>query len=147
MEKAPMYLSNQDFSIHPLTRVGLVSLTVANLEDQLRFYQQVLGFQVNWQDDNEAGLGAGGSDIVKLVRNSSATRYHQVTGLYHFAVLLPNRRELARVTCSGFGRPDALRKVEFVRPSSRASAFIFSEKASSLPAIASAKAIVASLPD
>jgi catechol 2,3-dioxygenase len=83
-------------SIHPATRVGLVSLTVASLENQLAFYQQVLGFQVHWRKDLEAGLGAGGRDILHLVQNARAIRYHQVTGLYHFAVLFPDRRELAR---------------------------------------------------
>ena len=89
-------LTVTQFSIHPLTRVGQISLTVANLENQLVFYQQVLGFRLHWREGSEAGLGAGGSDIVRLVQNASAKRYHQVTGLYHFAVLFPDRGELAR---------------------------------------------------
>ncbi len=89
-------LTETQFSIHPLTRVGHVSLTVANLENQLAFYQQVLGFRLHWREGSEAGLGAGGSDIVRLVQNASAKRYQRVTGLYHYAVLFPDRRELAR---------------------------------------------------
>jgi len=96
MEQATEKNIGQQFSIHPATRVGHVSLTVANLENQLAFYQQVLGLHLNWREDNEAGLGAGGSDIVRLVQNSSAKRFQRVTGLYHFAVLFPGRRELAR---------------------------------------------------
>ncbi len=49
-----------EFSIHPATRIGMVALKVANLEDQIAFYQQALGFRLNWQEGKHAGLGAGG---------------------------------------------------------------------------------------
>lgn len=84
-----------DFSIHPATKMGHVSLTVANLENQIVFYQQVLGFQLHWRVGNRAGLGAGGADLLHLSEGSNLKKYRGVTGLYHFAVLFPNRRELA----------------------------------------------------
>jgi catechol 2,3-dioxygenase len=84
------------FSIHPATLIGHVSLNVASLENQITFYQQALGFQVHWREDNKAGLGAGGADLLRLVEQPDFKRYNHVTGLYHFAVLFPNRRELAR---------------------------------------------------
>ena len=100
-------LSNSEtkakFSIHPATLIGHVSLTVANLENQIAFYQQVLGFQLHWREGNKAGLGApfgdltaGGADLLRLTEELDVKKYHRVTGLYHFAVLFPNRRELAR---------------------------------------------------
>jgi catechol 2,3-dioxygenase len=85
-----------EFSIHPATKIGVVSLRVANLENQLAFYQQALGFQLHWHDGNQAGLGAGGADLLRLTEEPDLKRYRGVTGLYHFAVLFPNRRELAR---------------------------------------------------
>ena len=85
-----------EFSIHPATLPGHVALTVANLENQVAFYQQVLGFQLHWRDGKQAGLGAGGADLLRLTEQSGLKRYRHVTGLYHFAVLFPNRRELAR---------------------------------------------------
>jgi catechol 2,3-dioxygenase len=85
-----------EFSIHPATKVGAVSLRVTDLETQLAFYQQALGFQLHWRKDKEAGLGAGGPDLVRLTEEPDLKRYRGVTGLYHFAVLFPNRRELAR---------------------------------------------------
>lgn len=92
-----------EFSIHPGTQIGYVSLNVANLENQIAFYQQALGFQLHWQDGNKAGLGApfgdlttGGRDLLRLVEQPGFKRYRGVTGLYHFAVLFPDRRELAR---------------------------------------------------
>ena len=44
-----------DFSIHPATRMGHVALTVANLENQVSFYTQVLGFKLHWREGNQAG--------------------------------------------------------------------------------------------
>jgi catechol 2,3-dioxygenase len=85
-----------EFSIHPATLIGRVSLKVANLENQIAFYQQVLGFQLHWREGNKAGLGAGGADLLRLTEEPNARKYQRVTGLYHFAVLFPNRRELAR---------------------------------------------------
>jgi catechol 2,3-dioxygenase len=85
-----------EFSIHPATKIGTVSLKVANLENQLTFYQQALGFQLHWREGNRAGLGAGGADLLVLTEEPNLQKYRGVTGLYHFAVLFPNRRELAR---------------------------------------------------
>jgi catechol 2,3-dioxygenase len=90
------------FSIHPATMIGHVSLTVANLENQLAFYQQVLGFKLHWQEGNKAGLGAGGADLLRLTEEPNLKKYRGVTGLYHFAVLFPNRRELARAVARLF---------------------------------------------
>ena len=85
-----------EFSIHPATKIGTVSLKVANLENQLKFYQQVLGFQLHWREGNRAGVGSGGTDLLQLTEEPNLKRYRGVTGLYHFAVLFPDRRELAR---------------------------------------------------
>ena len=88
--------TNTEFSIHPATKIGVVALRVSNLENQLLFYQQALGFQLHWREENQAGLGAGGADLLRLIEEPDLKRYGGVTGLYHFAVLFPNRRELAR---------------------------------------------------
>jgi catechol 2,3-dioxygenase len=86
-----------EFSIDPRTQIGHVSLKVKALDSQIRFYEQVIGLKLNWRDGGRAGLGAGGADIVRLAERPTFTRYRGVTGLYHFAILFPNRRELARV--------------------------------------------------
>jgi catechol 2,3-dioxygenase len=82
--------------IHSQTRPGYVHLKVANLENQLVFYQQALGLRLHWQEGNSAGLGAGAEDIVRLTQISDGKRYRGVTGIYHFAILFPDRRQLAR---------------------------------------------------
>ena len=85
-----------EFSIDPATLVGHVSLAVGSLERQVAFYQQAVGLKLHWQDGIQAGLGAGGPDLLRLRQESGLKRYRHVSGLYHFAVLFPNRRELAR---------------------------------------------------
>ena len=91
-----MTTPEQLFSIHPATLMGHVSLTVANLDNQIAFYQRTLGFVQHWREGNSAGLGSGGADLLRLTEQPNLKRYRGVTGLYHFAVLFPNRRELAR---------------------------------------------------
>ncbi len=95
MNTLPKSNIKTEFSIHPATMIGHVSLTVASLENQITFYQQVLGFKLHWREGNKAGLGAGGADLLRLTEEPNLKKYRGVTGLYHFAVLFPNRRELA----------------------------------------------------
>src|SRR5205085_9125234 len=48
------------------------------------------------RDAASARLGAGGPDLLVLTPSRSAPRVRGTTGLYHFAVLVPSRVELAR---------------------------------------------------
>lgn len=82
--------------IHPDTRIGHVHLTVANLERQIEFYRSVVGFELHWREGETAGLGADQTDLLRLTEDSGSSRVRGTTGLYHFAILYPNRRELAR---------------------------------------------------
>lgn len=95
MSLLPNSEAKTEFSIHPKTLMGAISLGVANLENQLMFYQQALGFKLHWREGNRAGLGAGGSDLLLLTEETNLKKYRGVTGLYHVAYLFPNRRELA----------------------------------------------------
>jgi catechol 2,3-dioxygenase len=87
----------REFLIHPDTQLGLVHHSVANLERQIAFYTQILGMQVHWQEGASVALGAGKADLLKLTEVEGARRYPRSTGMYHFALLYPSRRELARV--------------------------------------------------
>jgi catechol 2,3-dioxygenase len=88
--------SKTNFSIHPATKIGSVSLKVFSLDNQISFYQQVLGFHLLWRKDSLASLGTSEKELLHLVEQPNYKRYNRVTGLYHFAILFPNRRELAR---------------------------------------------------
>ena len=84
-----------EFSIHPDTKMGQISLTVANLDNQIEFYTKAMGFKLHWREDNKAGLGSGGTDLLLLTEQPNVKKYRGVTGLYHVAYVFPNRRELA----------------------------------------------------
>ena len=96
MGTLPSSETKTEFSIHHDTKVGPVSLTVANLDNQLVFYQQILGFVLHSREGGEAVLGTGERVLLHLIEQPGFKRYRGVTGLYHFAVLFPDRRELAR---------------------------------------------------
>ena len=84
------------FAIHPDTHIGHVHLTVADLERQIEFYRNVVGFELHWREGETAGLGAGQADLLRLAEDSGSSRLRGTTGLYHLAILYPDRRELAR---------------------------------------------------
>src|SRR5512143_294856 len=96
-------LSKTEFSIDPATKIGHVSLTVADLDRQIEFYEKVIGLQVRGRDGNTASLGAGRDELLRLTQVPGAGRRRGTTGLYHFAILMPDRRELARVIGRLFG--------------------------------------------
>ncbi len=89
--------TEQQFVIHPATTLGYVHLTAADLDRQIDFYQSVLGLKVQERKDGTASLGAGGNDLLRVTGLPGARRVRGTTGLYHFAVLVPSRWELAHL--------------------------------------------------
>ncbi|MGE5139198.1 MAG: VOC family protein [Rudaea sp.] len=82
--------------IDPQTRLGYVHLTVSDLGVALPFYTATLGFRLHRRTGDTAWLGAGGEDLLVLTENPGAKNPRHATGLYHFAILVPSRLELAR---------------------------------------------------
>src|SRR2546428_1700397 len=93
--------TEQQFVIHPATTLGYVHLTAADLDRQIDFYQSVLGLKVQERKDGTASLGAGGNDLLRVTGLPGARRVRGTTGLYHFAVLVPSRWELAHLLRRG----------------------------------------------
>lgn len=85
-------------SIDPHTRLGTVALTVRDLSRSQSFYERVLGLSaIETADDGTVGLGvAGGPALVSLRADASAPALdRRATGLFHVAILMPSRRDLA----------------------------------------------------
>jgi catechol 2,3-dioxygenase len=76
--------------------IGSVHLTISDLTRSVRFYKSHVGFLVHRRDDRTAWLGAGGPDLLVLSQCETAPRVRGTTGLYHFAILVPTRADLAR---------------------------------------------------
>ncbi len=82
--------------ISPLTTVGSVHLTVSQLERSLDYYRRSVGLQVLAASAGRASLGTGGRELLVLVEEPRARPAAGYTGLYHFALLVPRRSDLAR---------------------------------------------------
>ena len=82
--------------IAPATTVGTVELTVADLERSLDYFRSSIGLDVLEQGQGRASLGAGGSELLVLVEEPGARPADGYSGLFHFALLVPTRADLAR---------------------------------------------------
>src|SRR3954453_19327992 len=83
-------------AIAPETRMGAVHLTVSDLARSLEYYEGVVGLQVHGRDNGDARLGTGGEDLLVLYEEPGAQPAPRNTGLFHFALLVPSRHDLAR---------------------------------------------------
>ncbi|VAW31264.1 Glyoxalase family protein [hydrothermal vent metagenome] len=83
-------------TIHPQTQIGLVSLTVADFGRSLPYYQGSIGLKLLRQDGNVVQMGVGKRPLLELVEQPEAMLPRGTTGLYHFALLVPSRLELAK---------------------------------------------------
>ena len=84
--------------IPPDTSVGKVRLRVADLDDLTTFYERVVGLQAVERGGDVTRLGAAdGEPLIELVGAPDAPAAPSFsTGLFHLAILVPDRAELAR---------------------------------------------------
>jgi catechol 2,3-dioxygenase len=78
------------------TRMGPVHLIVADLARSLDYYERAIGLRQHSRDGDTATLGAGGESLLVLSERPGAQPARGHSGLYHFALLLPERVDLAR---------------------------------------------------
>ena len=85
-------------SIDPATRLGSIRLTVGDLEAMQAFYERAIGLRTLERDGDVVRLGArDGVPLVELAGDPQApARPPRTTGLFHLALLVPSRAELAR---------------------------------------------------
>ncbi len=86
--------------IHPQTRIGHVHLKVADLERALNFYCGVLGFALMQKMGSSAAFISAGGYHHHIGLNTWESAGGKppaagATGLYHLAILYPERSELA----------------------------------------------------
>jgi len=92
--------------VNPNLKIDHVHLKVSNLERSLQFYRSILGFQIVTQIEKTAFLSSSinndssNSLVVLTEVKNNVTPYifqhkPRIAGLYHFAILLPERRYLA----------------------------------------------------
>ena len=82
------------------TRIGRVRLQVSDLKRSISYYETILGMRVLRQSAGSAEMGPHGEDrtLIELSEKSGARQVPRrgLLGLYHFAVLLPDRAALGR---------------------------------------------------
>jgi len=87
-------------SIDPATEVGLLALTVADLERSLAYYTQAIGLALLERNGSHATLGVAGQPLLLLDEQPGAAPWprggRSYTGLYHFAILVPTQADLGR---------------------------------------------------
>ncbi|MDX6591963.1 MAG: catechol 2,3-dioxygenase [Gaiellales bacterium] len=79
----------------PDTTVGAVHLTVADLDRSIDYYENAIRLGLRERAGDRAMLGAGGDDLLVLHESPGARPADGYSGLYHFALLVPERVDLA----------------------------------------------------
>ena len=85
-----------DGQIAPATTMGPVELTVADLDRSLGYYETAVGLTARERENGRASLGTAERELLVLVEQPGAQPADGYTGLYHFALLVPARVDLAR---------------------------------------------------
>ena len=80
----------------PAIYVNEVNIKVSNLARSIQFYEEIIGLKVLSQTETTANLTADGkTTLVSLTQIENALPKSRTAGLYHFAILLPSRKNLA----------------------------------------------------
>lgn len=90
----------KSFRLPERTSIQNVRLQIADLEEALAFYETLLGFHLIKREGGSAELSASGSapaHIILTELRSARPKPARSTGLYHIAIRLPSRKELARL--------------------------------------------------
>ena len=88
---------SEETSLDADTGVGAVHLDVTDAEQARHFYTDVVGLTILRDEGSVIRLGAGDRELVVLHPGASGPVVEGRTGLYHLAIVVPSRKELARV--------------------------------------------------
>jgi catechol 2,3-dioxygenase len=76
--------------------MGRVDLSVSDLGRSVDYYTNAIGLSVLSQNGGEVTLGAGSEELLRLVEEPGARPATGFSGLFHVAMLVPERDALAR---------------------------------------------------
>src|SRR5829696_8863950 len=82
--------------ISAATALGAVHLSVSDLQRSLAYWRDAIGLEVTSEGAGTAGLGAGERELLVFVEERGARPADGWSGLYHVALLVPERADLAR---------------------------------------------------
>ncbi|QED49840.1 VOC family protein [Cytobacillus dafuensis] len=87
----------EKFHQKPNVFVGEVNIKVKDLQNAITFYQNIMGFQVLEKKDQTAVLTTDGKNRILTLEQPADVipKAGRTAGLYHFAILLPSRADLA----------------------------------------------------
>ena len=87
----------ENFHQKPSIYVGEVNIKVKNLDNAVTFYQNIMGFQVLEQTEGKAVLTTDGKTPLLTLEQPADVipKEGKMSGLYHFAILLPSRADLS----------------------------------------------------
>jgi catechol 2,3-dioxygenase len=90
------------YSIPAQTRIGHVHLKVANIQNALSFYKDLLGFEITQQYGSGAVFISAGGYHHHIGLNTWQSKNGSPapansTGLYHTAILYPTKKDLAAI--------------------------------------------------
>ena len=100
MPTTPFGSPPPSFRLPDETRIGRVQLQVSDLQRSIEYYSSVIGLRLRSTAGGTAELGAGGDGpplvILRERPGARAVPRRGLLGLYHFAILLPDRPSLGR---------------------------------------------------
>jgi catechol 2,3-dioxygenase len=85
--------------IHKESHIGSVTLQVKNLEKLVTFYTETIGLQILSKRETSVKLTADGKTPILILKGNPELQQRPVksAGLYHLALLVPSRKDLANV--------------------------------------------------
>jgi catechol 2,3-dioxygenase len=93
----PYGIPAPDYRLPPSTGVGAVRLQVSDLQRSVEYYREIIGLHVQSSTGAAAQLGCGRSRTLLELRERRGARavpQHGRLGLYHFAIVVPDRAAL-----------------------------------------------------
>ncbi|WP_226037191.1 VOC family protein [Aquibacillus saliphilus] len=89
----------KNFFREPNTYVGHVELVVQDLDRSIKFYKEVIGLDLLEQTSSKAVLTADGKRALLSIEQpeNAMPKQGRTTGLYHYAILVPSRLDLAKI--------------------------------------------------